>query len=222
VIQTTPYIGHPAYKKMGGRAAYTLATALFVGVVGCCGGFSLLFYALPLAAMFPILVYVGLEITAQSFHATPVRHYPALALAVMPALAYLVLIPVNQALGPSDPVPAAIGLIQSLRCLAGGFIVTSLLWASALAVLIDGRLAASAAYFAVAGVLALVGVIHSPLRDEQINAPWRVLELVNDPFKKAVSFQTPYHWAAAYGMVVLLLLGLAWLRGAAGPSKRGE
>ena len=31
VIQTTPYIGHPAYKKMGGRAAYTLATALFVG-----------------------------------------------------------------------------------------------------------------------------------------------------------------------------------------------
>src|SRR5262249_26959850 len=35
VIQTTPYIGHPAYKKMGGRAAYTLTNALFVGVVGC-------------------------------------------------------------------------------------------------------------------------------------------------------------------------------------------
>src|SRR6185312_9626969 len=34
VIQTTPYIGHPAYKKMGGRAAYTLATALFIGGVG--------------------------------------------------------------------------------------------------------------------------------------------------------------------------------------------
>ncbi|MCA9222083.1 MAG: hypothetical protein KDA71_17260, partial [Planctomycetales bacterium] len=34
VIQTTPYIGHPAYKAMGGRAAYTLATALFVGTAG--------------------------------------------------------------------------------------------------------------------------------------------------------------------------------------------
>jgi AGZA family xanthine/uracil permease-like MFS transporter len=43
VIQTTPYIGHPAYKKMGGRAAYTLATALFVGGVGYFGGFNLLF-----------------------------------------------------------------------------------------------------------------------------------------------------------------------------------
>jgi hypothetical protein len=38
VIQTTPYIGHPAYKAMGGRAAYTLATALFIGVLGYSGG----------------------------------------------------------------------------------------------------------------------------------------------------------------------------------------
>ena len=30
VIQSTPYIGHPAYKAMGARSAYTLATALFV------------------------------------------------------------------------------------------------------------------------------------------------------------------------------------------------
>ena len=34
VIQSTPYIGHPAYKAMGARAAYTLATALFVGGAG--------------------------------------------------------------------------------------------------------------------------------------------------------------------------------------------
>ncbi len=34
VIQTTPYIGQPAYKTMGGRAAYTLATAIFIGLAG--------------------------------------------------------------------------------------------------------------------------------------------------------------------------------------------
>ena len=44
---------------MGGRAAYTLATALFVGGVGYFGGFTLLFRWLPEAAMFPILVFVG-------------------------------------------------------------------------------------------------------------------------------------------------------------------
>src|SRR5205823_12842493 len=65
VIQTTPYIGHPAYKTMGGRAAYTLATALFIGAAGYFGWFTVFFAILPKAAMFPILVFVGLEITAQ-------------------------------------------------------------------------------------------------------------------------------------------------------------
>jgi AGZA family xanthine/uracil permease-like MFS transporter len=212
VIQTTPYIGHPAYKKMGGRAAYTLATALFVGVVGSCGGFDLLFFALPGAAMFPILVFVGLEITAQSFHATPVRHYRALAFAAMPALAMLVVIALKTSFGPADPLPEAVGFVQTLRCLSGGFIITSLLWAAALAMLIDGRLLRAAAYFAVCGVCSLFGVIHSPLAAEEINLPSHVLGQVSKGFKEAVTYQTPYHWAATYGLVVLLLLLLAGLR----------
>ena len=64
VIQTTPYIGQPAYKAMGGRAAYTLATAIFIGLAGGLGWFAHLFEWLPEAACFPILVFVGLEIGA--------------------------------------------------------------------------------------------------------------------------------------------------------------
>jgi AGZA family xanthine/uracil permease-like MFS transporter len=209
VIQTTPYIGQPAYKKMGGRAAYTLATALFVGGVGYFGGFNLLFEWLPRAALFPILVFVGLEITAQSFHATPTRHYPAVALAMMPALAYLITIPLGLALGLRDPDPRALVFVQTLRCLAGGFIITSLIWAAALAMLIDGRLVRAAFYFALAGVFSLFGVIHSPLLNEQIDLPQRVLGQIPETFQEAVRFQTPYHWAGAYGLVVLLLLVLA-------------
>ena len=63
---------------------------------GYFGVFQLLFEWLPKAAMFPILVFVGLEITAQSFHATPAKHYPALAFAMLPALAYLVMVPMNR------------------------------------------------------------------------------------------------------------------------------
>src|SRR5262249_27458134 len=146
VIQTTPYIGHPAYKKMGGAAAYTLATALFVGAVGWLGGFHLLFAWLPTAAMFPILVFVGLEITAQSFHATPVKHYPALALAMLPALAYLALVVVKNLFGPMAVPPGEDPrlVLQTLRCLANGFLISGLLWAAALAMILDGRLTAAA------------------------------------------------------------------------------
>jgi AGZA family xanthine/uracil permease-like MFS transporter len=213
VIQTTPYIGHPAYKKMGGAAAYTLATALFVGIVGTFGGFTVMFDWLPRAAMFPILVFVGVEITAASFQATPARHWPALALAVMPALAYLIKILVGQSMAtPESLRPDVLVTVQTLRCLANGFIITSLLWAAALAMLLDGKLVHSASYFGVAGVAAFFGVIHSPLPDEQVNLPWRVLAMVPETFRSAVACQTPYHWAGAYGLVVLMLLGLALFR----------
>ena len=143
VIQTTPYIGHPAYKKMGGRAAYTLATALFIGVAGYFGWFTLLYHWLPKAAMFPILVFVGLEITAQSFQATPARHYPALAFAMLPALA----VPDHDRRSTASSAtcppcrPERMDLVmQTLYCLSNGFIITGMLWAAALAMIIDGRL----------------------------------------------------------------------------------
>jgi len=209
VIQNTPYIGQPAYKAMGGRAAYTLATAVFVGAAGLLGWFTHLFEWLPPAATFPILIFVGLEIGAQSFRATPSAHFPAVALAILPALAYLALIPMDQALAGQAPAVHAAASVQTLRCLAAGFIVTSLLWASALAAILDGRLLRAAAYLAVAGVCALFGVIHSPLVPAVIAMPQNVLaQMPHDP---AILCQSPYHWTAAYGLAALLLVALSRL-----------
>jgi AGZA family xanthine/uracil permease-like MFS transporter len=211
VIQTTPYIGHPAYKHMGAASAYTLATALFVGIAGFFGFFPLLFDWLPKAAMFPILVFVGLEITAVSFHATPRKHYPALAFAMLPALAYLITIPLKQVMGPEPPAHTR-EMVQTLRCLANGFIVTSLLWAAALAMILDGRLRAAAVYFLVAGVCTFFGVIHSPLPDEQIGVPYAILTKLSaevPAFSAAVRYQTPYHWTSAYVVLAGALFGLA-------------
>ncbi len=74
VIQNTPYIGHPAYKAMGARAGYTLATGLVIGVGAAIGIVSLLVSLLPDAAVAPILIFIGLQITAQAFLASPARH----------------------------------------------------------------------------------------------------------------------------------------------------
>ncbi len=215
VIQNTPYIGQPAYKAMGGRAAYTLATALFVGAAGYFGLFTHLFDWLPKAAMFPILIYVGLEITGQSFRATPARHYPALALAALPALAALIVVPLNMVRPEALPAHAA-PMVQTLYCLANGFIVTSLLWGAALAALIDGRTRGAAAYLAVAGVLALFGVIHSPLRNAVLDLPHHVVaELGKLPTLEARAaglLQTPYHWAGAYALAAGFFLLLGWVR----------
>ena len=56
------------------------------------------------------------------------------------------------------PVPTATRagcVLQTLRCLANGFLITSVLWAAALAMILDGRLRAAAGYFLVAAACAL-------------------------------------------------------------------
>jgi len=220
VIQTTPYIGHPAYKAMGGRAAYTLATALFVGGAGLLGYFSFLYLIVPKAAVFPILVFIGLEITAQSFQATPRKHYAAIALACVPAMAALVSIYVDKIFGDllSHDVTRE-ALTESLqaellvvRVLAAGFIVTSLLWASGLAAIIDRRLPLAACYFLIAAVCALFGVIHSPLPGAPVALPW---DLPADV--PAHVAQVPWRYAGGYtAMAGLLALWAVWsLRGRA-------
>src|SRR6185503_9719571 len=87
VVQNTPYIGHPAYKAMDARAGYTLATGLVIGLGAVAGGLSTLVTLLPEAAVAPILVFIGLEITAQAFHASPRNHGAAVAIAFVPVTA---------------------------------------------------------------------------------------------------------------------------------------
>ena len=84
VAQTTPYIGHPAYKQMGARAGYTWLTGIFIGVGGMLGYLSNLIELIPLAVLAPVLVFLSLNITVQAFSAVPARHAPAVAHQFLP------------------------------------------------------------------------------------------------------------------------------------------
>jgi adenine/guanine/hypoxanthine permease len=179
VIQTTPYIGHPAYKAMGGRAAYTLATALVIGAAGVLGGFSYFYMWVPKSTVFPILIFVGLEITAQSFLATPRRHYTAVAIACVPALAYLAILQLEGLLGvigaAANTLPdSKVFEIHTIRVISAGFIFTSLLWAGMLASLIDRKLYRATMFALVAAIAAFFGVIHSPIAGAPIQPPWKI------------------------------------------------
>lgn len=219
VIQTTPYIGHPAYKAMGARAGYTLATALFVGSAGLLGYFGYLSVFVPKAVAFPILIFVGLEIASQSFHATPERHYPALAFACLPALASLVMIFAERILGATGhsltslgASPATVTLadaLQTLRTLSNGFVITSLLWASTLAMLIDRRYWSAAGFLSSSAACSLFGVIHSPLAGSPLALPWN---LPVATLAAPSAGQTPVIMATSYtAMALVVLVGGHWL-----------
>ncbi len=215
VIQTTPYIGHPAYKAMGGRSAYVLATALFIGSAGVLGYFSFLYVIIPKVTVYPILIFIGLEIAAQSFHATPVRHYPAVVFACVPALAQLAVILIGGVM--SDPVMFENGIslaalknektvadITVVQMLAAGFIVTSLLWASILTAMIDRRLWRAAILLAIAAGMTLFGIMHSPHPGSPMFVPWQLDE---------TTARLVWPFAAGYlGAAAVLLVWGVWLR----------
>jgi AGZA family xanthine/uracil permease-like MFS transporter len=197
VVQNTPYIGHPAYKAMGARAGYTLATGLVIGAGAATGLLSLLVAVLPEAAIAPILVFVGLEITAQGFLATPPRHGAAVAMTFVPVVAAVVLIQTGSLFAALGVTPTALGgdaaqTYQALVVLGNGFILTAVLWGWALAAIIDHQLVTAGLLFAVASAAALFGVIHSPLVSGALFWPWAPPSVI------------PGHLAGAYGILAAL------------------
>ncbi len=180
VAQTTPYIGQPAYKKMGARSGYTLLTGVFVGLGGVLGYLSNLVELVPLTVLAPILVFVSIEITAQAFEATPKRHAAAVVFSFFPAIARMVAIKLGdptyvpaerftQLLTSTDQGMPELGVIVTL---GNGFIITSMIWAGFLAALVDRRTAVAVTTLLAGALLTLFGIIHSVDPGGGLYLPW--------------------------------------------------
>ena len=222
VLQSTPYIGHPAYKRMGGRAGYTLATALFIGLGGILGYLGFIVELLPKAATAPILIFIGLEITAQAFTASPKHHAPAVALAFVPVVADLIIVMLGQfQLTPAELAQRAPEVYPTLLMLANGFIVTAVIWGGGAAFLADYRYRAAALTFLTGAVCTAVGIIHSPFAGGNMFLPWQVLSLAEESlassaggpiWQSASACMTAYvMMTVAYVLIALLAGSMRWI-----------
>ena len=81
------YIGHPGWKEAGGRASYSMASGVFIAILCFLGLFGLLATVLPIPAIVPILLYIGLLIGAQAFQAVPRIQAAAVVAALIPNIA---------------------------------------------------------------------------------------------------------------------------------------
>jgi adenine/guanine/hypoxanthine permease len=217
VSQSTPYIGHPAYKAMGGRAAYTLACGLFIGLGGIVGYIPFLVRILPVACLAPILIFVAFDIVEQSYHAVPRRHASAVTWAIFPSVCQFLLInldKVNPILLSAALTPALVA--EALKIphsfaesfgvfvvLAHGFILTAMLWGASLAFLIDRQIKRAVVVLLACAGLSLFGLIHSVLPTGAVYLPGSAVLLGST---------TPYRWAGAYALVALLILLLSRTR----------
>jgi len=163
------YIGHPGWKAVGGRIGYSLATGVAIALVCFLGLTALLLAVVPLVAILPILLYIGLVIGAQAFQASPAKHAPAVVLALIPNIAEWAKTQVDGALGAAGTNAAQVGfdklagtgvLYKGLETVGGGSVLAGMVLGAMAVFIIDNRLKTAAMWAFVGAVLAFIGLIH--------------------------------------------------------------
>ena len=163
------YIGHPGWKAMGGRIGYSAVTGIIVLVLTWFGIIAVISALIPVVAILPILLYIGMLIGSQAFQESPHRHAPAIVLALLPQIAEWGKTQIDNALGAAGTNAAAVGtgklaqvgvLYDGLATLGGGATLAGIMLGAVTVFIID-RAFDKAAAFALAGsVLTFFGFIH--------------------------------------------------------------
>jgi adenine/guanine/hypoxanthine permease len=163
------YIGHPGWKAMGGRIGYSAMTGVIVLVLTWFGVIAVISALIPVVAILPILLYIGMLIGSQAFQESPHRHAPAIILAMLPQIAEWGKTQIDNALGAAGTSVAAVGtaklaqvgvLYDGLATLGGGATLAGIMLGAVTVFIID-RAFEKAACFALAGaILTFFGFIH--------------------------------------------------------------
>jgi AGZA family xanthine/uracil permease-like MFS transporter len=163
------YIGHPGWKAMGGRIGYSAMTGIIVLVLTWFGIIAVISALIPVVAILPILLYIGMLIGSQAFQESPHRHAPAIVLALLPQIAAWGKTQIDNALGAAGTSAATVGtgklaqvgvLYDGLAVLGGGATLAGIILGAITVYIID-RAFEKAAAFALAGtVLTFFGFIH--------------------------------------------------------------
>jgi AGZA family xanthine/uracil permease-like MFS transporter len=133
------------------------------------GVISLMTSLVPVVAISPILLYIGMLIGAQAFQETPRSHAPAIVLSLVPHLAAWGKLQIDNALGAAGTSAAAVGfdklgqtgiLYEGLGVLGGGSILGGLILAAIAVFVIDRELVKASAFSAAGAVLTFFGFMH--------------------------------------------------------------
>ena len=143
------YIGHPGWKAMGGRIGYSFVTGLVMLVLTWFGIMAVISSLIPVVAILPILLYIGMLIGSQAFQESPHRHAPAIVLALLPQLAAWGKVLIDNALGAAGTSAATVGfgklaqvgvLYQGLEVLGGGATLAGIILGAVTVFIIDREL----------------------------------------------------------------------------------
>lgn len=163
------YIGHPGWKAAGGRISYSLATGVVIFLLCTLSLFPLLSAILPIPAIVPVLLFIGLVIGAQAFTSVPRAYYPAIILAVVPNVAAWGAGLIDSTLSAAGTTVDKVGLENlsaagaiygGLSALGAGAVLAGMILGAIAVYMIDRNFLAAAAWSGIGAALSAIGLIH--------------------------------------------------------------
>lgn len=181
VVPNTVWLGHPGLKKAKAGAGYSWISGIILGAAGIFGFFSFINSMVPPAVCAVTFLWCAVIMVCQGFKEVKVKHYAAVAIAMIPSVADYLYSQVTSALGGAaniwtevsasglndfapDVVEKLIGggvMWNGVPGIKAGAIIVGLIWGGATAYIIDKRLDRAGYIFLGGAVLSLFGFIHS-------------------------------------------------------------
>ncbi|KAB2332257.1 xanthine permease [Cytobacillus depressus] len=166
----TVYIGHAGWKAMGAGLGYTLATGTSMLIISLFGIGALLLAIIPVVAIVPILVYVGIVTANQVVRETPKLEIPVIFICLFPWIANWALSLANNVLSAAGTTGQAVGAevlaakgvyYNGLIHLGNGAPISSLMWGCLAIFAINNQPLRAVTAAVIASLLSLFGVIHA-------------------------------------------------------------
>ena len=167
----TVYVGHAGWKAMGASIGYTLASGITMFLVPLFGLGAFMLAIIPMTAIVPILVFIGVVTANQVVRETPKVEVPVIFICLFPWIANWALTIVNSVMGAAGTSAGKLGsdLLHSkgvyydgLVHLGSGAPLASMLWGCVAIFAIMNKPLRGAIAAAFGALLSLFGVIHSP------------------------------------------------------------
>ncbi|MBD5148518.1 MAG: xanthine permease [Oscillibacter sp.] len=189
VFPTIIYIGHPGWKAAGARVGYSILTGVVILALSFTGIMALATAVIPLVAMLPILMYIGMIIGTQAFSTAKPRHMPAVVLAFLPYIGSFLTSKISSSINAVNDALAAAGSDLSVvlggvtsgntvgvafgtlsgngvpyegwQRLSQGDIIIAMILSTIVYFIIDRHYTKAAVYCGIGAVLSFFGIIHS-------------------------------------------------------------
>ncbi|PJG57871.1 xanthine permease [Aeromonas cavernicola] len=168
----TVYVGHAGWKAMGASIGYTLASGITMFIVPLLGLGAFMLAIIPMAAIVPILVFIGVVTANQVVRETPKIEVPVIFICLFPWIANWALTMVNNVMGAAGTSAAVLGTeallkkgvyYQGLVHLGNGAPLASMLWGCIAIFAIMDKPLRGAVSASVGALLSLFGIIHAPM-----------------------------------------------------------